>query len=163
MKAKNGETVSSCSLESTGKLCPLMELLRLLKPLEPCGWRLKNLTRNFYKTSSSFFLQLSYHIHENFTFYKDLFNMVFWNKHSKKKNRGLDFNEVSSLSLKKNHDLLKNTLFENYSKCRIWIFEFWHFPPIFVLLKLICLVTLFDRTLHVFKNSPKWTIFDILN
>ena len=26
------------------------------------------------------------------------------------------------------------TLFENYSKCRIWIFEFWHLPPIFVLL-----------------------------
>ena len=24
-------------------------------------------------------------------------------------------------------------------------FEFWHFPPIFVLLKLTCLVTLFDR------------------
>ena len=27
------------------------------------------------------------------------------------------------------------TLFENYSKCRIWSFEFWHFPPIFVLFK----------------------------
>ena len=26
------------------------------------------------------------------------------------------------------------TLFENYSKSRIWIFWFWHFPPIFVLL-----------------------------
>ena len=26
----------------------------------------------------------------------------------------------------------KGTLFENYSKCRIWIFEFWHFPPICV-------------------------------
>ena len=51
------------------------------------------------------------------------------------------------------------TLFENYSKCRILIFEFWHFPPIFVLLKLTCLVTLFDRKLQVFKNSPKWTIF----
>ena len=37
-------------------------------------------------------------------------------------------------------------------------FEFWHFPPIFVLLKLTCLVTLFDRNLHVFKKSPKWTI-----
>ena len=46
------------------------------------------------------------------------------------------------------------TLFENYSKCRIW-----HFPPIFVLLKLTCLVTLFDRKLQVFKNSSKWTIF----
>ena len=50
------------------------------------------------------------------------------------------------------------TLFENYSKCRISIFEFWHFLPIFVLLKLTCLVTLFDRKLQVFRNSPKWTI-----
>ena len=32
-------------------------------------------------------------------------------------------------------------------------FEFWHFPPIFVLLKLTYLVTLFDRKLQVFKNS----------
>ena len=34
------------------------------------------------------------------------------------------------------------------------IFEFWHFSPIFVLLKMTCLVTLFDRKLQVFKNSP---------
>ena len=56
-----------------------------------------------------------------------------------------------------------DTLFENYSKCRIWIFEFWHFPPIFVILKLTCLVTLFDRKLQFFKNSPKWTILGIFN
>ena len=55
------------------------------------------------------------------------------------------------------------TVFENYSKCRIWIFQFWHFPPIFVLLNLTCLVTLFDRKLQVFKNSPNWTIFGIFN
>ena len=36
-------------------------------------------------------------------------------------------------------------------------FEFWPFSSIFVLLKLTCLVTLFDRKLQVFKNSPKWT------
>ena len=42
-------------------------------------------------------------------------------------------------------------------------FEFWHIPPILVLLKLTCLVTLFDRKLQVFKNTPKWTIFGILN
>ena len=42
-------------------------------------------------------------------------------------------------------------------------FEFWHFSPIFVLLKLTCLVTLFDRKLQVYKNSPKWTIFGIFN
>ena len=57
----------------------------------------------------------------------------------------------------------KGTMFENYSKCRIWIFEFWHFQPIFVLLKLTCLVTLFDRKLQGFKNSPKWTIFGVFN
>ena len=55
------------------------------------------------------------------------------------------------------------TLFENYSKCRIRFLTFWHFPPIFVLLKLTCLVTLFDHKLQVFKNSPKWTIFGIFN
>ena len=36
-------------------------------------------------------------------------------------------------------------------------FEFWefcHFQPIFVLLKLTCLVTMVDRKLQVFKNSP---------
>ena len=57
----------------------------------------------------------------------------------------------------------KDTLFENCSKCRIWIFEFWHFPLIFVLIKLTCLVKLFDRKHLVFKNSPKWTIFGIFN
>ena len=34
------------------------------------------------------------------------------------------------------------------------VFPFWHFLPIFVLLKLTCLVTLFDRKLQAFKNSP---------
>ena len=40
-------------------------------------------------------------------------------------------------------------------------FEFWHFPPIFVLLKLTYLATLFDRKLQVLKNSLEWTIFGI--
>ena len=40
-------------------------------------------------------------------------------------------------------------------------FQFWHFQPIFVVLKLTCLVTLFDRNLQVFKNSPKLTNFGI--
>ena len=55
------------------------------------------------------------------------------------------------------------TVFENHPKCRSWILAFWHFPPIFVLLKLPCLVTLFDCKFQVFKNSPKWTIFGIFN
>ena len=37
-------------------------------------------------------------------------------------------------------------------------FYFWHFPP-----NLSCLVTLFDRKLQIFKNSPKWTILGIFN
>ena len=45
------------------------------------------------------------------------------------------------------------TLFENHLKCLIWILTFWHFPPIFVLLKLTCLVTLFDHKLHVFAKT----------
>ena len=36
-------------------------------------------------------------------------------------------------------------------------------PPIFDLLKLTCLVTLFDHKLQVFKNSPNWTIFGIFD
>ena len=45
------------------------------------------------------------------------------------------------------------------SKCCIWIFQFWHFPPKFVLLKSTCLVTLFDCKFEVFKNWPKWIKF----
>ena len=59
--------------------------------------------------------------------------------------------------------LTKSTVFENHQKCRIWFFRFWHFPPIFVLFKVTCLVTLFDRKLQVFKNSPKLAIFGIFN
>ena len=39
----------------------------------------------------------------------------------------------------------------------------WHFPPIFVLYKFNCLVTLFDQKHKVFKNSPTWIIFGIFN
>ena len=42
-------------------------------------------------------------------------------------------------------------------------FEFWHFQPIFTLLKFTCLVTLFDRKLQVFKYWSKCTIFVIFN
>ena len=43
------------------------------------------------------------------------------------------------------------------------ILDFGIFQQFFVLRKLTCLVTLFDRKLQVFKNSPKWTIFGIFN
>ena len=39
------------------------------------------------------------------------------------------------------------------------IFQFWHFPPIFVQLKLSCLVTLRDHKLKVFKHLPKYGSF----
>ena len=54
------------------------------------------------------------------------------------------------------------TVFENYPKCLIWIFQIRHFPSIFVLSKMTYLVALFNRKLQVFK----WTIFvewDFLN
>ena len=38
-----------------------------------------------------------------------------------------------------------------------------HFPPIFVLLKVTCLVTLFDRKFQVSKKSPNLTIFGTFN
>ena len=43
------------------------------------------------------------------------------------------------------------------------LLKFWHFPPIFVRLKLTCLVTLFDRKLQVLKNSPKLTFDELLS
>ena len=45
-------------------------------------------------------------------------------------------------------------MFENYSNCRIWIFQ---------ILKVTCLVTLFDHKLQIYKKSPKYTIFGIFN
>ena len=53
-----------------------------------------------------------------------------------------------SLYYKMMFDVTLLTLFGSSSKCRIF-FKFWHFPTIFVLLKLTCLVTLFDRKLQV--------------
>ena len=47
------------------------------------------------------------------------------------------------------------TVFENYSKCHISIFEFGYFPPIFVLLNVTCNT--------VYKNSPKLTILGFFN
>ena len=51
------------------------------------------------------------------------------------------------------------------SFCKSWkitrnvSFWFWHFPSIFVLWKLTCLVTLLDCNFQVFKNLSKLTIF----
>ena len=61
--------------------------------------------------------------------------------------------------------VLIGTVFENHSKCRIWVVHVWHFPSNFVPFKLTwlaCLVTLFDRKLQVFKNRQNWLFFDKL-
>ena len=55
------------------------------------------------------------------------------------------------------------TVFEYPPKVAFSILQFWHFPPIFVLLKLTCLVTLFYTKRQFFKKSPKLTIFGIFN
>ena len=49
-------------------------------------------------------------------------------------------------------------MFENYSKCLIWSFEFRHFPPIFVLWKVTCQVTLFGHSKCTLSslNSQCW-------
>ena len=49
-------------------------------------------------------------------------------------------------------DIFKDTVFENQSKYHIWVFQCLHFPPIFVPLKLTCLVTLFDLQIDYFKS-----------
>ena len=68
-----------------------------------------------------------------------------------------DLNKIFSHQIKNRKVSSKlSKLFENCLKCRILIFQFWHLPPIFVLLKLTYLVTLFDRKLQV-------TIFGIFN
>ena len=48
------------------------------------------------------------------------------------------------------------TVFENHPERCIWIFQFWHFPPIFALIKLACLVTLFDRNPNLAKIDHFW-------
>ena len=54
-------------------------------------------------------------------------------------------------------------MFENNLRCRVRVIRFWDFIPIFALLKVTCLVTLFDRKIQVFKNLPKLNIFGIFN
>ena len=92
-------------------------------------------------------------------------------KHNKKylEDFDIEFVEFSSNFLLHSHlaqcwasSWKESTVFENHPKYRIWVYQFWHFPPIFVLLKVTCLVILFDRKLQIFKNSPKWTIFGLL-
>ena len=62
--------------------------------------------------------------------------------------------------------LLCKQLLDNAAHClkitQNVAFEFLNFG-IFHQLKLTCLVTLIDRKLQIFKNSPKWTLFGIFD
>ena len=61
--------------------------------------------------------------------------------------------EASYVYILSGQKLIKNA--KNGPYTQNVAFEFLNFD----LLKLTCLVTLFDRKLQVFKNSPKWTTF----
>ena len=50
-------------------------------------------------------------------------------------------------------------VFQNHPKYRIGIFQHWHFPPIFVILKVTSLVTLFDRKPSGFQKLAKIEYF----
>ena len=72
-------------------------------------------------------------------------------------------NAIGIITVVENHPKISHLNLQLAKNCTIVAFEFWHFPPIFVLLKPTCLVTLFDRKLQVFKNSPKRTNFGIFD
>ena len=98
----------------------------------------KFLKKNQISNQSSFHKKLGSRKSKNLTIFGQ--NMGFWN--SVIKSEFLDFMKAITQNV---------------------AFEFWHFPPIFGLLKLTCLVTLLDRKLQVFKKSQKWTIFGIFS
>ena len=47
---------------------------------------------------------------------------------------------------------------KNAKKSQFEFLAIWHFLSIFFLIKVTCLVPLFDRKLQVSKNTPKWII-----
>ena len=71
--------------------------------------------------------------------------------------------EAFQNELSKFTTVVRNSLSKNDSKCRIWIFEFWHFPPIFVLFKTDLSGNTVWPQASGFQNPPKWTIFGIFN
>ena len=84
--------------------------------------------------------------------YEEVYGRVYFNIIPLLENKYGGFLKSSSSS--------KFTSFENYSKISYLNFGIFH--QFFVLLKLTYLVTRFDRKLHVFKNSPKRNIFNLL-
>ena len=95
------------------------------------------------------------------TYFKTQKIFLLW-KNWKKKNRmrlqgnqNASFNnKILEMSFILVYSRLYRALIETFAHClkitQNVAFEFWHFPPIFVLLKLTCLVTLFERKLHFF-------------
>ena len=54
-------------------------------------------------------------------------------------------------SFLKRRNYQKKKKLSNHPKCRIWLFEFWHFSPSIVLWKLTCLVTLYGHKTSDFQ------------
>ena len=70
------------------------------------------------------------------------------------------FNQIGTAysSIKRRWSLkTTSTMFVNYTKCRIWIFQFRHFP----LLKVTCLVTLFVCKLQDFDKMDNFWHFKL--
>ena len=89
---------------------------------------------------------------------------VFWNWPSDLKIRREKINIRFLLLLKGDSQYTSNTHCLKITQNVVFEYlNFGIFPPMFVLLKLTCLVALFDRKLQVFKNSSKWTNFSIFN
>ena len=55
------------------------------------------------------------------------------------------------------------TMFENHQKCLIRIFEFLHFPPIFVRSKVTCQITLLVNVARFARHTVGDFFVDILN
>ena len=89
-----------------------------------------------------------------------LWKMMVWGKHKETLQKSKMCAEFQNENICRQMALINSFL--QFAQClkitQDVSFEFWHFSPIFVLLKLTCLVTLFDRKLQFFK-----TIFGIFN
>ena len=87
------------------------------------AWKFKLFSKTWYLN-----------ILENYLFFAQIFKFRTLNF---SKNWIFGHNLRFSNSVYKQKGMNIFTMFENFSKCRIWIFQFWHFLSIFVLLKLL--------------------------
>ena len=60
-------------------------------------------------------------------------------------------------------DTLSQIPLQRWARFQVIFQDIWIFQPIFVSLRVTCLVPLFDNKLQVFKHSSKWIIFGIFN